>query len=114
MLDRKAKGKQGEAMAQRYLESLGYEILEENYRHGRGEIDLIALKTPVLVFIEVKYRSNEAFGDPEDFVSDQQEKQIMAAAEEYIYAINWQKDIRFDIISIDRENRIRHIVDAFY
>lgn len=110
------KGKAGELQASQHLESKGYEILERNYRYHKGEIDLIALwQNELLVFVEVKARSNMDFGDPETFVSPGQERLILEAAEDYIFAVNWKKDIRFDIIAIDlNTHQLEHIEDAFY
>jgi putative endonuclease len=115
-MDHKAKGKIGENLARKYLESNGFEVLESNYRYLRGEIDLITLwQNELLVFVEVKARSNLDFGDPESFVSPGQERLILQAAEEYIFAINWKKDIRFDIIAIDlNTEKLEHFPDAFY
>ncbi|WP_258103173.1 YraN family protein [Marinoscillum sp. MHG1-6] len=107
-------GKYGEDRAVSHLEEKGFEILERNYRHGRGEIDIIGLwKNQLLVFFEVKLRKNNAFGEPETFVTENQQQHIINAAEEYIHGINWKKDIRFDIIAI-KESELEHIEDAFY
>jgi putative endonuclease len=114
-VDRKIKGNKGEALAVSNLEGRGFEILEQNYRHSRSEIDIIALKdNSLLVFIEVKVRTNTDYGEPESFVSAHQQQKIKEAAEEYIHAINWQKNIRFDIVAIDREGKIEWFEDAFY
>ncbi|MFH6983177.1 YraN family protein [Marinoscillum luteum] len=113
-MDTKNKGKYGEDLAVSYLRKKGFEIVERNYRFRKGEIDLITLlNNEVLVFVEVKLRKGDAYGDPETFVSRKQERLIIQAAEDYIFAINWQKDIRFDIISITG-SRVEHIEDAFY
>lgn len=113
--ERKNKGKQGEEQAARYLQSLGWELLEENYRYGRAEIDLIFLEQDkTLVFVEVKTRKNERFGYVEETVSEAQQKKIYEAADDYIYAIKWQGDIRFDVVAIDESTlSLRHIPDAF-
>ena len=114
-MDRKIKGNKGEAIAINHLETHGYEVLEQNYRHGRSEIDIISLKNnSILVFVEVKLRTNSAFGTPETFVSANQQQKIKEAADEYIHAINWQKNIRFDIISIDDQGKLEWFEDAFY
>lgn len=114
-MNSKAKGKAGENQASNYLEKAGYEVLERNFRHGRGEIDLIVLwKNELLVFVEVKMRSRTDFGEPEHFVDENQQYKIRDAADHYIDAINWQKDIRFDIISVDSKGQLNHIEDAFY
>ncbi len=113
-MDRKTKGIEGEAIAKHHYENLGYEILELNYRFGRAEIDLIALEGEIrLVFIEVKSRSSKTFGEAETFVSEAQQSRIKEAAEEYIFGINWKKDIRFDIVSVDPNGGIEIFEDAF-
>ncbi len=109
-------GKQGEAEATRYLREQGYEIMTRNYRYQHAEIDLIAKKGKLLVFAEVKTRTNLSFGNPEEFVSYTKAKLVMKAAEHYIFANNWLHDIRFDIIAVTiagSELRIKHIEDAF-
>ncbi len=114
-MNSKIKGKYGEDLAVSYLQNKGFEITERNYRHRRGEIDLIGiLRNELLVFFEVKLRKRKDFGDPETFVTRAQERSIIDAAEAYIYGINWQKDIRFDIIAITSGSEIEHIEDAFY
>jgi putative endonuclease len=60
----------------------------------------------------VKNRSNNQFGEPESFVSDKQQSRIKEAAEEYIFAINWTKDIRFDILTV-LNGHVTHFEDAF-
>jgi putative endonuclease len=110
-------GKQGEAEAVRFLEEKGYQIIARNYRHQHAEIDLIARKGKILVFVEVKTRTNLSFGNPEEFVSHTKAKLVMKAAEHYVFATNWQHDLRFDIVAITlagNEQRIKHVEDAFY
>lgn len=108
------QGKLAESIARNYLEQLGFEVAEANYRFRRSEIDLIVLNETLLVFVEVKYRSNQKFGNPEEFVTDNQKNLIIEAADEYIRSINWQKNIRFDIVAIDKNDQIEHFEDAFY
>ncbi|QKZ11297.1 YraN family protein [Spirosoma sp. KUDC1026] len=110
-------GKQGEAEAVRFLEEKGYEIIARNYRHQHAEIDLIARKGKMLIFVEVKTRTNLSFGNPEEFVSYTKAKLVMKAAEQYVFATNWTHDLRFDIVAVtlsDNERRIKHVEDAFY
>ena len=109
-------GKQGEAEAVRFLLDKGYEILTRNYRHQHAEIDLIAQKGKLLIFVEVKTRSNLSYGNPEEFVNYSKARLVMKAAEQYIFAHNWHFDVRFDIIAVTlagNELRVRHIEDAF-
>lgn len=111
-------GFKGEALAKEYLEQSGYEILDENWVHGKAEVDLIAYLNRQIIFVEVKTRTSVSFGLPEDFVNDAKQKQMELAANEYIELMNHQGEIRFDIISVlfDKNDKftIKHIEDAFW
>ncbi|WP_421942329.1 YraN family protein [Pedobacter sp.] len=111
-------GKHGESIAKTYLEDAGFEILEENWTHGKAEIDLIAYKEGLMVFVEVKARSSVAFGQPEEFVHTAKQKQLESASLAYIELMNHQNEIRFDIIAItftkDNHYTLNHIEDAFW
>ena len=111
-------GFRGESIAKEYLEKCGYEILDENWVHGKAEVDLIAYLNRRIIFVEVKTRTSVAFGMPEDFVSDAKQKQMELAANEYIELMNHQGEIRFDIISVlfNKQDKytIKHIEDAFW
>jgi putative endonuclease len=111
-------GRKGEHLAKEHLEKAGYEILDENWTHGRLEVDLIAYKNEVMIFTEVKTRTGNWFGEPEDFVDARKQKLLVEAAEEYIYLMNHQGEVRFDIISVlfDKQANytINHIEDAFW
>ncbi len=112
----KDAGKQGEDIAEEILIEAGYEILERNYQYGKGEIDIISLlDNRLLVFVEVKLRNQDKFGEPEEFVSEKQSSRIIQVADQYIHAINWQKDIRFDVISVRSDSgEVKWFKDAFY
>jgi putative endonuclease len=115
--DKIKKGKEGEALAADFLMKKGFEIIERNYRHKRSEIDLIAKKDNWLIFVEVKMRSSDVYGYPEDFVDYRKAKNVIDGAEEYTYQQNWLGNVRYDIISIREqhgEKEIVHIEDAFY
>ena len=111
-------GRKGEALAKAHLEANGYEIMDENWVHGKAEIDLIAYKDKIIIFTEVKTRTGTAFGLPEDFVDARKQRLIADAADEYIYLMNHQGEVRFDIISVlfNRNNNynLKHIEDAFW
>lgn len=116
MSSAKKIGALGEELAVDYLKDNGYEILERNFRHGRAEIDIIARYKQLLVFIEVKTRKSNAFGEPEAFLSEAQSDRVQQAAEEFMDSCNWQGDIRFDIIAITHRGnnaQILHLDDAF-
>jgi putative endonuclease len=109
-------GRKGESLAKTFLEGLGYEILDENWTHGKAGIDLIAYKDKVIVFAEVKTRTGNRFGEPEDFADNRKQK-LLAAADEYIYLIDHKGDVRFDIISVlfdkNAQYTLKHTQDAF-
>jgi putative endonuclease len=111
-------GRKGEAMAKAHLEANGYEIMDENWVFGKAEIDLIAYKDRLIIFTEVKTRAGNGFGEPEDFVDARKQRLLVEAADEYIYLMNHEGEVRFDIISIlfDRNNNhtLKHIEDAFW
>jgi len=111
-------GRKGENLAKLHLENTGYEILDENWTHGKLEIDLIAYKDKMMIFAEVKTRTGNFFGEPEDFVDMRKQKLLVEAADEYIYLMNHQGEVRFDIIAILFDNKqnytLKHIEDAFW
>ena len=111
-------GRKGENLAKTFLEGLGYEILDENWTHGKAEIDLVAYKDKVIIFAEVKTRTGNGFGEPEDFVDNRKQKLIAEAADEYIYLMDHQGEVRFDIISVlfdkNANYTLKHIEDAFW
>ncbi len=110
-------GKLGEERAAAFLIEKGYEILARNHRYKKSEVDLICQKGALLVFVEVKTRSSRAFGEPESFVSHSQQKAIIRAAEAYMLEMDWDGDLRFDIIAIlskGGEEELTHLEDAFY
>ena len=113
-------GKKGEEIAAGFLEAKGYHILDRNYRFRKGEIDLVALRIEPaeLVFVEVKTRSSDQWGYPEEAVTDAKKKILYKTVDAYLYEKNmWTVPNRFDIIAVnmqDPENPlIHHIEDAF-
>lgn len=110
-------GKEGEQLAANYLVTKGYEIIEQNYRYKRSEIDLICKHNNLLIFVEVKAKSYTSFGEPEHSVDDKKAAKVMEGAEQYIHEIDWLGDIRFDVISIVKNKgtfEVKHFEDAFY
>ena len=111
-------GRYGEQLAKSWLEKLEYEILEENWCFKKSEVDLIAYKDGKIIFVEVKTRSGQGFGEPEDFVTAAKQNQLELAANEYIYLMDFKGEIRFDIVSVlfnrDLEYTLNHIEDAFW
>jgi putative endonuclease len=100
MSDKMETGGMGEKLAADFLVSKGFKVVEQNYRWRKAEIDLIVQREDWLIFVEVKTRSSNAWGEPESFVGDDQRRLIYGAAEEYIFSTDWQGNIRFDIVSV--------------
>lgn len=113
-------GQTAESIAAAYLRKKGFCIVAKNFRYKRFEIDLIVQKGELLVFIEVKARTNNRFGNPETFVTKKQIRAIRRAAEHYIRICNHTKAIRFDIVSVlgnghdPKSVEILHLEDGFY
>jgi putative endonuclease len=110
-------GKAGESLAQKHLKDKGYTILETNWRHGKDEIDIIAVIDNFLVVVEVKTRQSNRLGEPEVSVNRDKQRFLVRAADAYVRRHNIDLETRFDIISILLKNEkasINHIVDAFY
>ena len=103
-----------EREAAAFLMQHGYRIREMNFRCRSGEIDLIAMDRQTLVFVEVKYRSNEQAGDPAEAVNRHKRQQICRVADFYRLRYGFSSDVccRFDVVAI-LGNRIRLIQNAF-
>lgn len=110
-------GKWGEGVAADYLESKGYSIIERGWRSGHKDIDLIAFKQGVLVFVEVKTRADNAYMLPQQAVDKRKIRLLMTAANRYVTSKNIDAEIRFDIVAITGTDysdcKIEHIEQAF-
>jgi len=109
-------GQQGEQIAAKHLTEKGYQILEQNWRHKRAEVDLICKLGDKLVFVEVKTLTSNAFGYPENSVGAKKERMLSEAADEYVHQTNHQQEVRFDIVAITLQPQvaIEHFEDAFF
>lgn len=99
-----------------YLERRGYEVLEANWRcPGLGEIDLVARKAGCLVFVEVRVRSGQAYGTPEESVTPEKRARLIALAEAYVQQAGWAGDWRIDMMALEvsRSGRLvrRHYIE---
>ena len=85
-----ALGSHGEEIAASYLESIGFEVLERNWRCPEGELDIVAYEAAerALVFVEVKTRSGMAFGTPLEAITHRKATKL------YRLAWLWQKQRR--------------------
>ena len=116
MTGKQETGQAGENLAQTYLLKQGYRILETNWRFGHLEVDIIAVDNQTIVFVEVKTRASSAFGQPSQAVNLQKQRNIIRAANSYGTRHNYPYEVRFDIISIVKNNEgdtLEHLKDAF-
>lgn len=98
-------GREGEDLAVRLLSGDGYRILARNYRTRFGEIDVVAKKSRILVFVEVKYHSNLGFGEPYERVTSKKINKIKKTAEAYLFEEKLNCDWRVDVISIEKSTK---------
>ncbi len=112
-MNKKQVGKENEELAQKFLENKGYHILDKNFSTRYGEIDIIAKKENILIFIEVRSKSYNHFGKPFETIDKNKIKKILKTAQTYISKENLDNfDIRFDVISIEN-GKLTHIKSAF-
>lgn len=111
-------GNIGEHIAAEYLTAHGYQIVERNYRSRLGEIDVIAAKNEVLVFVEVKTRTSTRFGRPSEAVNFLKQQKITKVASWYIHNKRLEgRRVRFDVVELLRtpagQMSVNHIQNAF-
>jgi putative endonuclease len=110
-------GRLGEDLAHRYLRSHGCTVVARNYRamSGSGEIDLVVWQEQTLVFVEVKTRATNEFGDPDRAVDAEKEGRLRRAARDYARrsGVDWGKT-RFDLVNVTLEKppRVEWLRDA--
>jgi len=99
-MNKRVLGAAYEELAAEYLQARGVAILEKNYRAAGCEIDLIGEMDEYLIFVEVKYRKNEKYGDPTEAVSLRKQQHICRAAGIYCCKKQVHKQIRYDVVSV--------------
>jgi putative endonuclease len=115
---RRARGDATEERACRHLDRSGFTIVERNYRTKGGEIDIVARKGDVLVFVEVRSLEVPDFGTPEASVTPVKRRRIVVAARQYLSKVppsSW-REARFDVIAIEGSGdaaELRHYPAAF-
>ncbi len=116
---RKKLGRLGEEAAVAYLVQKGYRILCRNYRCALGEIDLVAAEGSTLIFVEVRSRSSEDFGLPEESITWRKKRRLRQLASYFLASCGGHRGpVRFDVLAIRYAAdgsiaAINHIVNAF-
>lgn len=116
-------GRAGEDQAVLFLEGLGWSVLDRNYRFQREEVDLVCFAPYAagdggeIVFVEVKSRTSERFGTPENAVTPAKQAALKRVAEAYLYERKLEgAPVRFDVIAIVWDGptpTLRHYPYAF-
>lgn len=98
---RRALGSRGEAMAARWYERHGYEVLDRNWRCREGELDLVLRRGRTIVFCEVKTRSSAAYGLPAEAVTRAKQQRLRLLATRWLEASPTRPGpIRFDVACV--------------
>lgn len=98
---RMSTGKRGEELAAVYLTEKGYRIIERNYRCSFGEIDIVAEEGGTLVFVEVKSRRSDAYGEPQLAVGHRKQQKLSRIALHYVQERRWShRPARFDVVAV--------------
>ncbi|WEK59699.1 MAG: YraN family protein [Candidatus Microbacterium colombiense] len=112
-------GRAGEERAARYLRSLGYEVLDRNWRCAQGEIDIVASQGEYLAIVEVKTRRSAAFGHPFEAVDERKRRRLWRLAHAWAAAHSVQaqdRTIRIEAIGITGPNPasalLEHLLDV--
>jgi putative endonuclease len=110
-------GREGEAVAAIYLEARGYRLVARNLRFRTGEIDLVMLDGGVLVFVEVKTRTNPEYGSAAEAVTPRKQQQLIRLAKIYLAGLSEERSCRFDVVTVEPDpvaGWICHLIaDAF-
>ena len=118
MSRQKSLGQLGEDCAANFLEAAGYTIVARNFRIRSAEIDIIAQRDGVLVFVEVKTRSDIRHGLPVEAVTIRKQKKIISAASVFLQNEKFSEcACRFDVVEVflsgEHVEEINHIENAF-
>ncbi len=99
-IKKESVGRTGEEVTCRHLKKEGYLILERNYKTKYAEIDVVCRKKKELVFVEVRTKTNENFGSPEDTVDVEKIKRLKRSALGYIQKKRYQGPCRIDLVCV--------------
>lgn len=109
-MDKKGIGDLGEKLAAGFLRKHGYKVLDRNYRCREGELDIVARKGDCLVFVEVRTRTGNAFGTPEESVTATKRQHIARAAMSYLQEHGSAQDNwRIDLVAIELDPKNKPI-----
>ena len=99
------RGRQAEALARRYLQQQGLQLVSQNWRCKRGELDLVMLDGDTVVFVEVRYRRHIAWGGAIESIDWRKRQRLVIAAQLFLQCeTRWASSpCRFDVITLGRD-----------
>lgn len=98
-------GKYTEKIACDYLIAQGLLLLDKNYHCRRGEIDLVMKDNETIIFVEVRFRKNNYFGDAKESITPLKQKKLHVTALHYMQKKQLDNQARFDVIAITGTGR---------
>lgn len=110
---RHRSGAEAESLAAEAMRAQGYEVLEQRFRYRRHDVDLVARRGPVVVFVEVKLRTDNRFGAPSEAVTARKQADLVRAASAWLsrHGKPWDA-VRFDVITV-QGGQLEWLQDAF-
>lgn len=107
------QGQKFEKLAVQFYLDDGYKLLEQNWRAGHKEIDLIVQKDNLIIFVEVKSTYSNKFGHPIERIDKRKIQNLTACAQQYIIAKELRDvDLRFDVVTFTH-GQLEHFPNAF-
>lgn len=107
----KVTGNRGETLAAEHLQIKGYEILGRNYQSKWGEVDIIAKINNIVVFVEVKTKTTDKYGEPWEMVNAWKVEQVKRMGEVWCREYGWEGRVRMDVVGVylnEEQPRIEH------
>jgi len=117
MASDKVLGEKGEELATAHLRRHGYQVVHRNWIWNHKELDIVCKKDDLLIVVEVKARTNQAYERPQDAVTLKKQRHITEATQAYMDTYGLENEVRFDVISIlfhQQQTQLEHIQDAFH
>ena len=116
-IDRRAYGQEAEQAAVCHLQAQGFCVRDRNVLCRYGEVDAVVEKGDLVCFVEVRMRSNAAWGDPAHTVSRSKQRKVVRAALHYLFRHGLaDRMIRFDVVTVvgrGARAKVEHIPNAF-